>query len=59
MLGIRQSKARDVSVLLHAKHVQIPEIVPGKQVWADAPLPHHFNSIMKALKLHPEKLVKV
>ena len=59
LLGIRQSKARDLSVMLHAKHVQVPEIVAGKQVWADAPLPHHFNRVIQSLKLKPDKFVAI
>lgn len=58
-LGIRQSRARDLPIFLHCKHVQIPEIVPKKNVWIDAPLPHFFNKVMRKLKLSPPKFVKV
>ena len=58
-LGIRQSRVRDLPVFLHAKHIQIPEIVPDKQIWVDAPLPHFFNRAMKRLRLKPDKFVHV
>ena len=58
-LGIRQSKVRDLPIYLHSKHVQIPDIVPEKNVWIDAPLPHFFNKALKKLKLIPDKFVKI
>ena len=56
---IRQSRVRDLPIYLHAKHVQIPEIVAGKQVWIDAPLPHFFNKAKQKLKLRPNEFVHV
>ncbi len=58
-LDIRQSKARDVPLLLHAKHIQIPEVVAGKNVWIDAPMPHFFTRILRRLKLAPDEFIKI
>jgi 23S rRNA-/tRNA-specific pseudouridylate synthase len=58
-LKIRQSQVRQLPILLHAKHVQIPEIVPDKSIWIDAPLTHYFNRFMKAMKMKPGNFVQV
>ncbi|TRY70793.1 hypothetical protein TCAL_04816 [Tigriopus californicus] len=58
-LGIRASAARHMPLCLHAKHIQIPEIVSNKNVWVDAALPHHFNRIMNKLNLKPSRHVKI
>ena len=58
-LQVRESKSRNLPMLLHAKRIQIPlggqdEANEGrKQVKIECSLPHHFVRIMKALKLQP------
>ncbi len=58
-LRIRQSMVRELPLYLHAKHVQIPEIVPGKQVWVDAGLPHFYTKALERLKLKPHNSVRI
>lgn len=58
-LGIRATAARQMPLCLHAKHIQIPEIVPDKNVWVDAAVSHHFNRIMNKLRLRPSRHVKI
>eukprot|EP00095_Tigriopus_kingsejongensis_P010741 maker-scaffold277_size226016-snap-gene-0.20 protein:Tk10741 transcript:maker-scaffold277_size226016-snap-gene-0.20-mRNA-1 annotation:"rna pseudouridylate synthase domain-containing protein 4-like" len=58
-LGIRAAEARNLPLYLHAKNIQIPNIVPEKNVWVDASLSHHFNRMMKKLKLKPSSLVAI
>ena len=58
-LQVRESKSRNLPMLLHAKRIQIPlggqdEANEGrKQVKIECSLPHHFVRIMKALKVQP------
>ena len=56
-LGIRQSKSRQLPIYLHAKFVQIPEIIEGRDIWIEAPLTHHFVNCMNRLKVAPTKRV--
>ncbi len=58
-LNMRQSQVRDLPIFLHAKHIQIPEVVAGKSIWVDAPIPHFFNRVMGRLKLSPQTFVRV
>ena len=51
-LGVRESRSRDLPILLHAKRVIFP-LQNGSQVKIECSLPHHFVRIMKALKLQP------
>ena len=58
-LGIRQAKVRDLPIFLHAKHISIPEILRNRNIWIDATLPHHFVRTMQALRIKPDKFVRV
>ena len=51
-LGVRESRSRDLPILLHAKRVLLP-LENGSQAKIECSLPHHFVRIMKALKLQP------
>ena len=51
-LQVRESKSRNLPMLLHAKRIQMP-LEDGKLVKIECSLPHHFVRIMKALKVQP------
>ena len=51
-LRVRESRSRDLPILLHAKRLLIP-MENEKQVKIECSLPHHFVRLMKALKLQP------
>ncbi|XP_018020794.1 uncharacterized protein LOC108677145 [Hyalella azteca] len=50
-LHLKQSKVRDLPMMLHASSVFLPQFCDGKNIKISCPPPPHFTLAMKALKL--------
>ncbi|KAF2356384.1 Pseudouridine synthase RsuA/RluB/C/D/E/F [Trinorchestia longiramus] len=50
-LQIKQSRVRDLPIMLHSSSIFLPQFVDGKNLKISCPPPPHFTIAMKALKL--------